>query len=110
MIYKSPYPEPPPAQDMNAHYAFFKRPDQEQWPDFTLHIDAFTGEKRTYRDFVARVNDLATALGGSTSDGCLGLSPDNGDKIGIMMGNCSVCRALLAQCQRLMKLSCLRTT
>ncbi|RXW14327.1 hypothetical protein EST38_g11522 [Candolleomyces aberdarensis] len=89
MIYKSPYPEPPPAQDMNAHYAFFKRPDQAQWPDFTLHIDAFTGEKRTYRDFLGRVNDLATALGGSLSDGCLGLSPDNGDKIGIMMGNCS---------------------
>lgn len=89
-IIKSLYPEPPPAPDANAHYSFFKRPDQTQWPaDFTLHIDAVTGERRTYREFQARVNDLATGLGGSTSDGCLGLGKP-GEKVGIMMENSSV--------------------
>ena len=89
-IIKSFYPEPPAAPDLNAHYSFFKRPDQAQWPaDFTLHIDALTGEKRTYKEFLARVNDLASALGGPVDNGCLGLGRP-GEKVGIMMENSSV--------------------
>jgi acyl-coenzyme A synthetase/AMP-(fatty) acid ligase len=89
-IIKSLYPEPPTAPDLNAHYSLFKRPDQAQWPaDFTLHVDALTGEKRTYKEFLARVNDLATALGGPAADGCLGIGRP-GEKIGIMMENSSV--------------------
>ncbi|KAF6747808.1 amp dependent CoA ligase [Ephemerocybe angulata] len=87
-VIDSPYPKPPPAGDMNAYYSFFKRPDQAQWPaDFTLHIDAVTGERRTYRQFLERVHDLATALGG-TAEGCLGIGKPE-EKIGIIMENSS---------------------
>lgn len=75
---------------MNIHYMMFKRPDQAQWPeDFTIHIDAVTGEKRSFREFVARVYDLTTALGGAPSDGCLGMNTE--DKVGVLMENSSVC-------------------
>ncbi|TEB20120.1 acetyl-CoA synthetase-like protein [Coprinellus micaceus] len=97
-IIKSLYPEPPTAPDLNAHYSLFKRPDQAQWPaDFTLHVDALTGEKRTYKEFLARVNDLATALGGPAADGCLGIGRP-GEKIGIMMENSSDYVSLIHAC------------
>ena len=89
-LIKSPYPEPPPPQDLNAHYALFHRPDQAQWPkDFALHIDAESGKRVMYREFLANVNDLATAIGGSTAQGCLGIGKPN-EKIGIIMENSTV--------------------
>ena len=87
MHIKSLYPEVPyPPPDTNAHIVLLRRPDQAEWPDFTLHIDARTGKTRTFREFVERIPYAATALGG------LGLSPENGDIIGIMSFNCMVSR------------------
>lgn len=97
MVYTSFYPEPPKAPEMNIHYMMFKRPDQAQWPeDFTIHIDAVTGEKRSFREFVARVYDLTTALGGAPSDGCLGMNTE--DKVGVLMENSSEYVTLLHAC------------
>ncbi|RDB14659.1 putative 4-coumarate--CoA ligase 1 [Hypsizygus marmoreus] len=87
MYLKSPYPEVPKSPEVNAHHIFFGRPDQAQWPDYTLHIDAKTGEKRTYSEFVERVRRGATALGASSSDGGLGLRGDDGEIVGIMGQN-----------------------
>ncbi|KAJ7285273.1 hypothetical protein C8J57DRAFT_1498107 [Mycena rebaudengoi] len=49
----------------------FGRPDQAQWPEYTLYIDEATGLKRTFRDFQNRIALGATALG---SSGGLGLN------------------------------------
>ena len=87
MHIKSLYPEVPhPPADTNAHMALLRRPDQAEWADFTLHIDAHTGKTRTFPDFVERIQYAATALGR------LGLSPENGDIIGIISFNSMVRR------------------
>lgn len=39
MYIKSLYPDPPQLPNVNAHYIFFKRPDQAEWPNFTVHVD-----------------------------------------------------------------------
>ena len=72
MYLKSPYPDPPPLPNVNAHYIFFKRPDQAEWPDYTLHIDAVSGKRVMYRDWVKDVEDLRTALARPASEGCMG--------------------------------------
>ncbi|KAF9459208.1 hypothetical protein BDZ94DRAFT_1268837 [Collybia nuda] len=88
MYLKSPYPDVPPIPELNAHHLFFGRPDQAEWPeDFTLHIDVKTGRKRTYREFVQRVRQGATALGTPVSDGGLGLTGGEGEIVGIMSDN-----------------------
>ncbi|ESK94691.1 4-coumarate- ligase [Moniliophthora roreri MCA 2997] len=86
MYLKSPYPDPPPVVDLNAHYAFFHRPEQAQWSDFTFQIDAATDKKRTYKEFVGRVKAGATALSTPVADGGLGLSSE-GEMVGIMSEN-----------------------
>ncbi|KAG5642539.1 hypothetical protein DXG03_002577 [Asterophora parasitica] len=83
MHLKSPYPDVPPFSVFNAHHAFFGRPDQAEWSDYTFQIDAKTGQKRTYRQLVDRVRGGATALGAPISAGGLGLSGEAGDIIGI---------------------------
>ncbi|KAL0061959.1 hypothetical protein AAF712_011243 [Marasmius tenuissimus] len=85
MHYKSPFPTPPPVADINAHHVFFNRPDQAQWPDFTFHIEAETGKKRMYKEFVARVKAGITALGTPVSEGGLGI--ESGEMVGIMSEN-----------------------
>ncbi|KAG2009620.1 AMP dependent CoA ligase [Coprinopsis cinerea AmutBmut pab1-1] len=95
MYLKSPYPDPPALPETNAHNIFFRRPDQAEWPDYTLHIDATSGKKVMYREFVRRVEDLATALGTPSSQGGLGFSKENGDIVGIMMENSSDYIALI---------------
>jgi hypothetical protein len=87
MPVKSLYPEPPPIPDLNVYHVLFNRSDQKGWPNYTLHIDAVTGEKRTYRDFVERVQDGATALGTSVADGGLGLRAEDKELVGILSEN-----------------------
>ncbi|KAF8349611.1 hypothetical protein F5887DRAFT_1235645, partial [Amanita rubescens] len=88
MHIQSVYPEIPPLSETNAHYTLLRRPDQAEWPDFTLHIDAPTGKTRTFHEFAERVQYAATALGAPVSQGGLGLSPENGDIVGIISHNC----------------------
>ncbi|KDR83116.1 hypothetical protein GALMADRAFT_238939 [Galerina marginata CBS 339.88] len=130
MYIKSPYPDPPPLPNVNAHYIFFKRPDQAEWPNYTVHIDpveslaavnGLTGSSTTnptgrlmYHDFVRNVEDLSTGLGASESEGGLGLQgwdesvlPQsvgiNGGKeiVGIMSENSSDYIALVHACIRI---------
>ncbi|KAF5377817.1 hypothetical protein D9615_006732 [Tricholomella constricta] len=86
MYLKSPYPDVPAYPAFNAHHIFFGRPDQAEWPDYTLQIDAKTGKKRTFRQFVDRVRVGATALGAPISEGGLGLSGEK-EIVGIMSEN-----------------------
>jgi hypothetical protein len=87
MPVKSLYPDPPLPGDSNIHHLLLNRRDQKGWPDYTLHIDAVTGQKRMYRDFRERVHDGATALGISVADGGLGLRAENGELVGILSEN-----------------------
>ncbi|EKM74390.1 hypothetical protein AGABI1DRAFT_65577 [Agaricus bisporus var. burnettii JB137-S8] len=83
----SPYPRLPGLPEANAYYTFFKRPEQAEWPDFTLHIDARTGQRRKYSEFVKRIEDLATSFATPTSRGGLGFK-EEGELVGIFSENC----------------------
>ncbi|KAH6912657.1 amp dependent CoA ligase [Coprinopsis sp. MPI-PUGE-AT-0042] len=98
MYLRSPYPDPPPFPEVNAHNIFFNRPDQAKWPNFTFHIDAKTGKRVMYRDFNSNVKDLAAALGTAASQGGLDLHGDNGDIVGVMMENSSEYISLIHAC------------
>jgi acyl-CoA synthetase (AMP-forming)/AMP-acid ligase II len=90
MYLKSQYPDVPPQPNVNAHHFFFHRPDQADWPNFTVHIDVETGEEIMYDDFLERIRDLATGLGASVSQGGLGIRAENKEMIGILGENSSV--------------------
>ena len=90
MYLKSPYPDVPPQPNVNAHYFFFNRPDQADWPNFTVHIDVETGEEVMYDDFLERIWDLTTGLGASVEQGGLGIRAEDKEMIGIMGENSSV--------------------
>ena len=73
MYIKSLYPDPPPLPNVNAHYFFFKRPDQAEWPNYTIYIDPTTDTRVMYRDFVRNIEDLSTGLAAPVSQGGMGL-------------------------------------
>ena len=77
-IHHSPYPPLPPIpESLNVFHAFWGRPDQKEWKDHTLYIDAQTGTKRTFREHAEKIRDTATALGASVATGGLGLGHDH---------------------------------
>ncbi|KAF8626752.1 hypothetical protein AX15_004705 [Amanita polypyramis BW_CC] len=88
MHVKSLYPEVPSPPEINVYNALLRRPEQAEWPDYTLQIDAQTGKTRGFRDHIERVQYAAMALGAPPAQGGLGLSSENGDIIGIMSANC----------------------
>ncbi|KAG1732676.1 uncharacterized protein EDB91DRAFT_1084706 [Suillus paluster] len=88
MYYKSLYPDLPKVPESNAHHLLFNRPDQKEWPDYTLFINVATGQQRSFREFIERVRDGATALGADVAHGGLGLRPENGELVGILSENC----------------------
>ncbi|KAG2123809.1 hypothetical protein DEU56DRAFT_828795 [Suillus clintonianus] len=88
MYYKSLYPDLPKVPESNAHHLIFNRPDQQEWPDYTLFVNVVTGKRRSFKEFVERVRDGATALGADVAQGGLGLRPENGDLVGILSENC----------------------
>lgn len=90
MVIKSLYPDLPVIPPTNVHNILFRRPEQKDWSNFTLHIDAATGKKRSYREFYERVIDGATALGSPVSEKGLGLKGGDGELVGIMAENCMV--------------------
>ncbi|EIM81740.1 acetyl-CoA synthetase-like protein [Stereum hirsutum FP-91666 SS1] len=73
-----PCPEPP---IQNYHDFQFGLPNVVATKDYTVFIDAFTNERRTLREFQARVSDAATALA------ALGLEGEKGDVVGILSEN-----------------------
>lgn len=90
MYLKSPFPEPPPLPEANVHHIFFKRPDQDEWPDYTVHIDVETDERIMYSEFTSRIQDLATGLGAPLHQGGMGLRAEDGEIVGIIAENSSV--------------------
>ncbi|KAG2123812.1 hypothetical protein DEU56DRAFT_983721 [Suillus clintonianus] len=88
MYHKSLFPDLPKVPESNVHHLLFNRPDQREWPDYTLFVNVATGQRRSFREFIERVRDGATALGADVTQGGLGLRPENGDVIGILSENC----------------------
>ncbi|KAG1758291.1 hypothetical protein EDD22DRAFT_850150 [Suillus occidentalis] len=89
MYYKSLFPDLPKVPESNVHHLLFNRPDQREWPDYTLFVNVATGQRRSFREFIERVRDGATALGADVTQGGLGLRPENGDIVGILSENCT---------------------
>ncbi|KAG2125631.1 hypothetical protein BD769DRAFT_1668897 [Suillus cothurnatus] len=71
MYHKSLFPDLPKVPESNVHHLIFNRPDQQEWPDYTLFVNIATGQRRSFREFVERV-----------------LRPENGDTVGILSENC----------------------
>ena len=91
MYLKSPFPDPPALPEANAYHLFFTRPDQAEWPDYVVHVDVETDEQIMYREFTARIQNLATGLGAPLRQGGMGLRAEDGDIVGIIAENSSVC-------------------
>jgi hypothetical protein len=66
------------------------RPELQKWPDFTLHVDGVTGERRHVHAVLERFEQTATALVASPSHGGLGLIAGQGEIVGILSENCLV--------------------
>src|ERR1700733_1871519 len=91
MYLKSPYGEVFPLPEMNIYHLLFNRPDQADWNDYTLHIDAKTGKQRSFHEFLDRVKLTMTALGTPVEEGGLGFrTQKDGEMIGIMSPNSMV--------------------
>jgi hypothetical protein len=101
MYLKSMYPDVPNVPAQNIHDIVFHRADQKDWENYTLHIDAATGRKRTYHEFYERVMDGATALGSPISVKGLGLQGDSGghlEIVGILGENSMVRSSCFVRC------------
>jgi hypothetical protein len=90
MYHKSMFPDLPAVPEANVHHLLFNRPDQQVWPDYTLYVNATTGKRWSFRQFVERVRDGATALGTDIDQGGLGISLEKGEIVGILSENCLV--------------------
>ncbi|KAG1732414.1 uncharacterized protein EDB91DRAFT_1302449 [Suillus paluster] len=88
MYHRSLFPDLPTVPKPNVHNLLFNRPDQKDWPDYTLFVNVATGQRRSFREFVERVRDGATALDTDVAQGGLGLRPQNGELVGILSENC----------------------
>jgi hypothetical protein len=89
---KSLWPDTPVVpHHLNIFNTIIGQPQHEEWPDFTLHVDEETGETRTFREVKKRINDLAAVLERPVAEGGLGLQAEDGELIGIMSDNSSVC-------------------
>ncbi|KAF9240269.1 acetyl-CoA synthetase-like protein [Melanogaster broomeanus] len=87
MYYQSLFPPLPEIPAQNVHHLLFNRPDQKPWLDYTFQIDALTGTKRSFREFLERVRDGATALGSDIENGGLGIRRENEEIVGVLSEN-----------------------
>ncbi|KAF7293339.1 hypothetical protein MKEN_01463900 [Mycena kentingensis (nom. inval.)] len=78
------FPALPPLPDLNVYNTIFGRPDQAEWPDYTMQIDDRTGRKRTFFEVKERAGWGATALGAPVSVGGLGLQGGTDEIIGVI--------------------------
>jgi hypothetical protein len=85
MVFRSLLPPIPDLSLPNAHHLFLNRPDQAEWEDYILHVDALTGKTRRWSEFKDRVKRGATVLGNPS------LFPHGrGEIVGILSENCIV--------------------
>lgn len=91
MYLKSLYPDIPPSPpSLNAYLPLAGRPEQDEWSDYTAHIEVVTGKTISFLELRQRINDVATALAAPISLGGLELQPGGGEIIGVMSDNSSV--------------------
>ena len=102
MYHKSIYPPLPPLPPQNVHNVLFNRPEQADWPDYPLHINALTGASRSFRQFLEIVRDGATAMASDVSLGGLGIRPENGELAGVLCENSMVPFSSRHPCSTLM--------
>jgi len=62
MVFQSLLPPVPDLSFPNAHHLVLNRPEQAEWEDYILHVDALTGKTRKWREFKDRVKRGATAF------------------------------------------------
>jgi acyl-CoA synthetase (AMP-forming)/AMP-acid ligase II len=67
------------------------RPELNAWPDYTVHVDAVTGERRRFRAVLERLEQAAAALASCPNDGGLGFAAGQPGIVGILSENCLVC-------------------
>jgi len=91
MVFQSLLPPVPDLPFPNAHDFFLNRPDQAQWEDYVLHIDAVTGKTRNWSEFKDRVARGATALGDPAR-----FPHEESAVVGILSENCMVSKLGLA--------------
>ena len=85
MVFRSLLPPVPALPFPNAHHLFFNRPDQAEWKDHTLLVDALTDKTKKWQEFRDRVKRAATAFGNPA------LFPRAENEIvGILSENCVV--------------------
>ena len=85
MVFRSLLPPVPDSPLPNAHHLLLNRPDQSEWEDYDLHIEALTGKTRKWYEFKDRVKRGATTFGDPD------LFPRERDEIvGILSENCIV--------------------
>ena len=85
MIFQSLLPPIPDPPFPNAHHLFLNRPDQAEWQDYDLHVDAPIGKARKWFEFKDRVKRGATAF----RDPSLFPREEN-EIVGILSENCAV--------------------
>ena len=90
MYHKSLYPPLPQFPPQNVHNVLFNRPEQANWPDYPLHVNAHTGASRSFRQFLEIVRDGATAMASDVEIGGLGIRPENGELAGVLCENSMV--------------------
>lgn len=90
MYHKSIYPPLPQLPPQNVHNVLFNRPDQADWPDYPLHVNALTGATRSFRQFLETVRDGATAMASDVNLGGLGIRPENDELVGVLTENSMV--------------------
>ena len=85
MVFQSLFPPVPDVPFPNAHHFLLNRPDQAEWEDYDLHVDALTGRTRKWSEFKDRVKRGATAFGDPS------LFPhERNEIVGILSENCIV--------------------
>jgi hypothetical protein len=67
------------------------RPELKAWPNYTVHIDAVTGDHRRFHAVLDRLEQAATVLASSPDDGGLGFAAGRPGIVGILSENCLVC-------------------
>lgn len=114
MYHKSLFPPLPQIPEQNVHHFLLDRQDQKSWPDFTFQVDVPTSRRRTFKEFLERVRDGATALGTDTEHGGLGVLRENDEIVGILSENCldyvALVHSLLAITVPFVTFSCYSTT
>lgn len=90
MHHKSLYPPLPQIPPQNVHNILFNRPDQADWPDYPLQVNALTRVSRSFREFLETVRDGATAMHSDVKLGGLGIRAENGELVGVLSENTMV--------------------